>query len=261
MAFSPDGSILASVSWDMTIKLWNTSSGAVLQTLKSSSPIGAIAFSSDGKMLAAASDDKTITLWDVTSGTVLRILEGFLNPVHAVVFSSDGKTLAVSDNKMIKICNISSGAVLRLFKGHLKSISALAFSLDSKTLASASWDKSVKLWDVGLGSELQVFAVDAVVQTLQFSADGTFLQTNRGLLPITRLSHGATISRPNPNLSRSVFVKEQWISDGKENILWIPAEYRRSDVAFYEGTVGFGHQSGRVSFMKYSLDLLPTHAH
>jgi WD40 repeat protein len=64
-------------------------------------------------------------------------------------------------------------------------VSAVAFSPDSKLLASASSDKTVKLSDAGTGAALQTIEVDAVVQTLLFSDDSTFLETDRGLLRTT----------------------------------------------------------------------------
>jgi WD40 repeat protein len=76
------------------MKLWDTSSGAVLQTLEGHSKhVSDIAFSPDGKLLASASN-KTIKLWDASSGAVLQMLEGHSNYVYAVAFSPDSKLLA-----------------------------------------------------------------------------------------------------------------------------------------------------------------------
>jgi WD40 repeat protein len=62
VAFSPDGKVLASVSYDQTIKLWDTATGVTLQMLDShSGSTTAVAFSPDGKVLASASD-KTVAV-------------------------------------------------------------------------------------------------------------------------------------------------------------------------------------------------------
>jgi hypothetical protein len=76
----------------------------------------------------------------------------------------------------------------------------------------------------------------------------TLLQTNRGPLSTTFASHGAPLSRPNR--SCGIFVKEQWISQGNENIVWLPPEYRPSCTAVREGVVALGHASGRVSILE-----------
>src|SRR6202012_3258606 len=78
MAFSPDGTTLALASDDGTIKLWDTRSGALQQTLKGHKDRGvnAVAFSPDGTTLASVSSDGTIELWDARSGALQQALKG-----------------------------------------------------------------------------------------------------------------------------------------------------------------------------------------
>ncbi len=85
VAFSPDGRMLAAGLTDKTIKLWNTTTGAILRTLTGhTSGVNAVAFSPDGRMLASGSSDltwmvwadQTVKLWDVHSGSALRTLSG-----------------------------------------------------------------------------------------------------------------------------------------------------------------------------------------
>jgi len=95
IAFSPDGSILASGSGDETIKLWDVSTGRVLRTLTGhTDTVRSVAFSPDGQTLASGSFDNTIKLWDVGTGRELRTLTGHTNAVYSVAFSPDGQMLA-----------------------------------------------------------------------------------------------------------------------------------------------------------------------
>ena len=63
VVFSPDGKLLASASWDDTVRLWDPATGASLQTLEGHlDSVSAVAFSPDGKLVASGSNDGTVRL-------------------------------------------------------------------------------------------------------------------------------------------------------------------------------------------------------
>ena len=95
---------------------------------------------------------------------------------------------------------------------------------------------------------LQTLEVEAVLGNLSFSNDETFLKTNRGPLHSKILSDYTAISQPD--LPRSISVKQQWVSWGMEYILWLPPEYRPTFVAVHGAIIAFGYKSGLVSFME-----------
>jgi WD40 repeat protein len=67
---------LASASYDNTVKIWDASSGACLQTLEGHSAIvSSVAFSHDSTRLASASHDSTVKVWDASSGACLHTLD------------------------------------------------------------------------------------------------------------------------------------------------------------------------------------------
>jgi WD40 repeat protein len=187
VAFSSDGSLLASGSDDKTIKLWNVASGRELRTLAGhSNAVESVAFSPDGKLLASGSDDKTIKLWDVASGRELRTLAGHGDFVKSIAFSPDGKRLASgSGDKTIKLWDVDTGRELQTFNGHTAAVFSVAFSPDGAMLASGGDDKTIKLWDVANGRELRTLDGHSnAVMSVAFSPDGKSLASGSGDLSI-----------------------------------------------------------------------------
>ena len=153
VAFSPDGSTIASAGKDYTIYLWDAHTGRHKRTLEGhTDDIYSVAFSPDSSTIASASDDETIRLWDTRTGQHKRTLEEHTDYVTSVAFSPDGQTLASGSwDDTIRLWDAQTGRHKRTLEGHTSVATSVAFSPDGQTLASGSWDDTIRLWDAQTG--------------------------------------------------------------------------------------------------------------
>ncbi|WP_369246559.1 caspase family protein [Streptomyces sp. R41] len=204
VAFSADGTMLASTGDDKAVYLWDPVACIPLRMLSGHTGMGkvtgwvnGVAFSPDGKLLATAGDDKTVRLWNPSTGAQLRVLTGHTGRagmggcVYDVAFSPDGQLLAsVGGDKTVRLWNPSTGTQLRVLAGHtdrkvgsfkaawetMTSRSRVTFSWDGKTLAH-SGGGAVTVWDALTGVQLHTVTDHAGIRALAFSPDGKLLAT------------------------------------------------------------------------------------
>jgi WD40 repeat protein len=178
LAFSADGTLLATASSDKTARIWDTATGALTRTLAGrGGHVLGVAFSPDGTQLATASDDGRARIWDTVTGSLARTLTGHTNAVHAVAFSPDGTQLATaSRDKTLLTWDTATGTRTRTLARHGGPVNAVAFGAGGTLLATASDDKTALIWDTATGSLIHTLTGHAgAVSAVAFSPDGALL--------------------------------------------------------------------------------------
>jgi len=178
VAVKPNSQNILSGSSDRTIKLWNVSTGQVLQTFsRHSGTVWSVAVSPDGQRFASGSSDNTADVWDLTTGKILFTLAGHSGTVWSTAFSPDSATLATGSNdQTIRLWSMSTGKEFRQLLGHSGAVRAIAFSPDAQYLISGSSDKTIKIWDFRAGKVLRTLQGHSDrILTLAISPDGRLL--------------------------------------------------------------------------------------
>ncbi|KAL5371063.1 hypothetical protein DPSP01_014517 [Paraphaeosphaeria sporulosa] len=169
--------------------------------------------------------------------------------VSALLFSPTGSLIRQlfqhEEPKTISIRPaLSDGwsACLQTLEGHGSGVISVAFSADSARLASASGDRTVKIWDASSGACLQT--LEGHSSTVR-SADLVSVLASLHLYktvtePQKPVFHGVTIS-----------LNYTWGSNNAQNMLWLPTEYRPACSAVSGRCVGIGTGSGKVWFCRF----------
>ncbi|KAI8612580.1 WD40-repeat-containing domain protein [Chytriomyces sp. MP71] len=207
------GSLLASASSDLSIKLWDTAhpSTPCIRTLYGhNDSVSSIAFVPTAaipgaqELLVSCSRDGTLKVWQVDTGLCLRTMDEVHSGewVRMVAVSADGTMVAsCSNDQTVAICDLSSGSILKRFMGHTHVVECVTFApeLAVKTirntvgggsasnkrtseppmgqyLVSGSRDKTIRIWDTVSGECVMILTGhENWVRAITFHPSGTHL--------------------------------------------------------------------------------------
>jgi WD40 repeat protein len=219
VAFSPDGSLLASASLDQTVKIWSTSTWTLQQTLIGhTNGVASVAFSPDGQRIVTGSTDGTVKIWNRSSGACLLTIAAHTLPATATVFTPDGtRVVSGGDDGTIRIWSATTGAALLTLGGQRDFIGTVAFSPDGTICASTGGDGTIQVRNTDDGSLVSTWLGNTnYVSILAFSPDSARLASGGGPLDPTikvwRISDG-TLLQIIPATTNGVMALA-WSPDG-----------------------------------------------
>jgi WD40 repeat protein len=178
VALSPNQQLLASVSRDRSLRIWNTQTGDLLHTLIGHrGDVQTVVFSPDSRYIASGGLDFEVVLWDLQPGVEKQRFIGHTANVLDVNFSPDGQHLVTASRDSSAILwDVNTGRVVRRYEGHTTSVQSAEISPDGAHLVTASGDGEIILWDIETGEILRrIKGYTTAINDVDFGRSGAIL--------------------------------------------------------------------------------------
>jgi WD40 repeat protein len=188
LAFSPDGSTIASGSRDGFVRVWNVEDGKLQLAIPAHKKgVNSVAFSPNGSQLASGGNDALARVWDLASGELVSELIGGTYTVPGVAFSSGGLDLAILNGKVVRIRDIESTRFVQTIRGE-NSFFSLDISGDGRKMATGNIEDTVEVWDIQSGDRIARLVghtgaagqASALIWQVEFSPSGRLLASAGG---------------------------------------------------------------------------------
>lgn len=209
VVYSPDGSKVVTAADDGKIKVWDAYSGFCIVTFtEHTSGVTALQFSKKGNVLFSASLDGSVRAWDLiryrnfrtfTAATRVQFSSLAVDPSGEVVCAGS------LDDFDIHLWSVQTSQLLDRLQGHEGPVSSLSFGYEGGLLASASWDKTVRIWSI--------FGRSTHVEPMQMQSDVLAIAMRPDSKQVAVSSLDGTITFWNVEQG-----KEEGQVDGKEDL-------------------------------------------
>ncbi|XP_075053645.1 periodic tryptophan protein 2 homolog [Mixophyes fleayi] len=230
LCYSPDGQHIVTGGDDGKVKVWDTNSGFCFVTFTDHmSSITAVIFTSNGQVVLSASLDGTVRAFSLLR---YRNFRTFTSPrpaqfsCLAVDSSGDIVCAGAQDSYEVYVWSMQTGRLLDVLAGHEGPISSVAFNPWKSVLATASWDRTVRLWhmtDSWRTTETLTLSADALAVT--FRPDG-------GELAVASLDGQITMWEPEKGSQTGSIEGRHDLELGRKELDKVTAKHSSKGKAF-----------------------------
>jgi WD40 repeat protein len=180
VAFSIDGSMLATTGDDGALNVWNPATGDLLRSVSHAGDVRAPSFSRDGELVAGAWGS-TIRIMDLADGNVIQTirltdLAGVTDTVDAAL-SGDGEAIALEVGGGVVIVEVATGDISVRLRGS-RLVGALAWSPDDRSIATVGFSGVVEIYDATTGDlRNELWGQRSFVWSVAWNPDGSQIVT------------------------------------------------------------------------------------
>jgi len=196
-------------------------------------PVRALAIAPDGTQAISGSFDTSAIRWSLKRNVAEQVMRFHDGAVNAVAYMKDGRLVTAGADAHVAIWTSGQQQPDKVFDGHTAPIASLAVSPDGAPLASASWDRTIRLWPMAGGAPRVLEGNTQNVNGVAFTPDGK---------SVVSAGYDATL--------------RVWsMADGSGTVYNLPSPLNAVAIAS-DGEIVAAGASGKVFFLSPKGDLL-----
>jgi WD40 repeat protein/serine/threonine protein kinase len=173
--FSPDGRFVVAGGDSRTTRVISRQSGHVEREIESDASTSFVRFSPDGKKLGILDDSGQLVLWEIASGRKVRRFQAESTRAWAFEFSASGRRAIASVGLSAWIWDLAGHGKPVSLVGHREEILGVDLTMDERWAVTASYDQSVRIWDVRTGKALHNLQVSSRAYRAHFHPSGKYV--------------------------------------------------------------------------------------
>jgi WD40 repeat protein len=149
VAFSPDGTRIASCGADKYVKAFDLATGKLVRSYEGHTDhVLGVAWRADGMVLASCGADNVIRVWNAETGDQLRMIAGFTKQVTSIRFIGESvNTVSGSGDKTVHLHRTDNGQNLRTFAGATDYVFTVSVTPDGRTVVAGGYDSVLRIWN------------------------------------------------------------------------------------------------------------------